>query len=145
MNKMALIGAVAGALLLGGGGAAFYLTSVSPPVAQEVQADTRANIYVEMPPVVANFEYEGSMRYLQITVNLQTRSTVSAALMKDNAPLIQGEMLMLLQDLDFATVRTTEGKRALIETIDGRVRDLFQSGAAPLELEQVVLTGFVVQ
>ncbi len=145
MNKMALIGAVAGALLLGGGGAAFYLTSVSPPVAQEVQADTRANIYVEMPPVVANFEYEGSMRYLQITVNLQTRSTVSAALMKDNAPLIQGEMLMLLQDLDFATVRTTEGKRALIEMIDGRVRDLFQSGAEPLELEQVVLTGFVVQ
>jgi len=142
---MALIGAVAGALLLGGGGAAFYLTSVSPPVAQEVQADTRANIYVEMPPVVANFEYEGSMRYLQITVNLQTRSTVSAALMKDNAPLIQGEMLMLLQDLDFATVRTTEGKRALIEMIDGRVRDLFQSGAEPLELEQVVLTGFVVQ
>lgn len=145
MNKMALIGAVAGALLLGGGGVAFYLTSVSPPVAQEVQADTRANIYVEMPPVVANFEYEGSMRYLQITVNLQTRSTVSAALMKDNAPLIQGEMLMLLQDLDFATVRTTEGKRALIEMIDGRVRDLFQSGAEPLELEQVVLTGFVVQ
>ncbi len=145
MNKMALIGAVAGALLLGGGGAAFYLTSVSPPVAQEVQADTRANIYVEMPPVVANFEYAGSMRYLQITVNLQTRSTVSAALMKDNAPLIQGEMLMLLQDLDFATVRTTEGKRALIEMIDGSVRDLFQSGAEPLELEQVVLTGFVVQ
>ena len=145
MNKMALIGAVAGALLLGGGGVAFYLTSVSPPVAQEVQADTRANIYVEMPPVVANFEYEGSMRYLQITVNLQTRSTVSAALMKDNAPLIQGEMLMLLQDLDFATVRTTESKRALIEMIDGRVRDLFQSGAEPLELEQVVLTGFVVQ
>ena len=145
MNKMALIGAVAGALLLGGGGVAFYLTSVSPPVAQEVQADTRANIYVEMPPVVANFEYEGSMRYLQITVNLQTRSTVSAALMKDNAPLIQGEMLMLLQDLDFATVRTTEGKRALIEMIDGSVRELFQSGAEPLELEQVVLTGFVVQ
>ena len=145
MNKMALIGAVAGALLLGGGGAAFFLTSVSPPVTQQVQADTRANIYVEVPPVVANFEYEGSMRYLQITVNLQTRSTVSAALMKDNAPLIQGEMLMLLQDLDFATVRTTEGKRALIEMIDGSVRELFQSGAEPLELEQVVLTGFVVQ
>jgi hypothetical protein len=33
----------------------------------------------------------------------------------------------------------------LIETIEGRVRDLFQSGAEPLELEQVVLTGFVVQ
>jgi flagellar basal body-associated protein FliL len=53
--------------------------------------------------------------------------------------------LMLLQDLDFGTVRSTEGKRALIEMIDAGVRELFKSGAEPLELEQVVLTGFVVQ
>jgi flagellar basal body-associated protein FliL len=65
--------------------------------------------------------------------------------MKDNAPLIQGEILMLLQDLDFETVRTTDGKRALIEMIDTGVRELFQNGPEPLELEQVVLTGFVVQ
>ena len=145
MNKMVLIGAIVGALLLGGGGAAFYMTSMAPPVAQEDQVDTRTNIYVEVPPVVANFEYEGSMRYLQVTVNLQTRDTASATLMKDNAPLIQGEILMLLQDLDFGTVRSTEGKRALIEMIDASVRELFKSGAEPLELEQVVLTGFVVQ
>ena len=145
MNKMVLIGAVVGALLLGGGGAAFYITSMAPPVAQETQVDTRTNIYVEVPPVVANFEYEGSMRYLQVTVNLQTRNTASATLMKDNAPLIQGEILMLLQDLDFGTVRSTEGKSALIEMIDAGVRELFKSGAEPLELEQVVLTGFVVQ
>jgi flagellar FliL protein len=145
VNKMVLIGAVVGALLLGGGGAAFYITSMAPPVAQEAQVDTRTNIYVEVPPVVANFEYEGSMRYLQVTVNLQTRNTASATLMKDNAPLIQGEILMLLQDLDFGTVRSTEGKRALIEMIDAGVRELFKSGAEPLEFEQVVLTGFVVQ
>jgi len=145
VNKMVLIGAIVGALLLGGGGAAFYMTSMAPPVAQEDQVDTRTNIYVEVPPVVANFEYEGSMRYLQVTVNLQTRDTASATLMKDNAPLIQGEILMLLQDLDFGTVRSTEGKRALIEMIDAGVRELFKSGAEPLELEQVVLTGFVVQ
>lgn len=145
MNKMVLIGAVVGALLLGGGGAAFYITSMAPSVAQETEVDNRTNIYVEVPPVVANFEYEGSMRYLQVTVNLQTRSTASATLMKDNAPLIQGEILMLLQDLDFETARTTDGKRALIEMIDAGVRELFKNGPEPLELEQVVLTGFVVQ
>ncbi|MDA9043777.1 flagellar basal body-associated FliL family protein [Pseudomonadales bacterium] len=118
---------------------------MASPVAQEAQVDTRTNIYVEVPPVVANFEYEGSMRYLQEMVNLQTGSTASATLMKDNAPLIQGEILMLLQDLDFGTVRSTEGKRALIEMIDAGIRESFQSGAEPLELEQVVLTGFVVQ
>ena len=142
---MVLIGAVVGALLLGGGGAAFFITTMAPPAGQQPQIDTRTNVYVEVPPVVANFEYEGSMRYLQVTVNLQTRSPASATLMKDNAPLIQGEMLMLLQDLDFETVRTSEGKRALIDAIDASVRELFQSGPEPLELERVVLTGFVVQ
>ena len=145
MNKVVLIGAVVGALLLGGGGTAFYMTSMASPVAQEAQVDTRTNIYVEVPSVVANFEYEGIMRYLQEMVNLQTRSTASATLMKDNAPLIQGEILMLLQGLDFGTVRSTEGKRAFIEMIDAGLRELFQSGAEPLELEQVVLTGFLVQ
>ena len=145
MNKMVLIGAVVGALLLGGGGTAFYMTSMASPVAQEAQVDTRTNIYVEVPSVVANSEYEGIMRYLQEMVNLQTRSTASVTLMKDNAPLIQGEILMLLQDLDFGTVRSTEGKCALIEMIDVGIRELFLSGAEPLELEQVVLTGFVVQ
>ena len=145
MNKMVLIGAVVGALLGGGGAAAFYITSMAPSVAQETEVDNRTNIYVEVPPVVANFEYEGSMRYLQVTVNLQTRSTATATLMKDNAPLIQGEILMLLQDLDFETARTTDGKRALIEMIDAGVRELFKNGPEPLELEQVVLTGFVVK
>ena len=144
MNKMVLIGAVVGALLLGGG-AAFYMTSMASLVAQKAQVDTCTNLYVEVPPVVANFEYEGIMRYLRETVNLQTLSTASATMMKDNAPLIQGEILMLLQDLDFGTVRSTEGKRAFIEMIDAGIRELFQSGAEPLELEQVVLTGFVVQ
>ena len=118
---------------------------MASPVAQEAQVDTRTNIYVEVPSVVANSEYEGIMRYLQEMVNLQTRSTASVTLMKDNAPLIQGEILMLLQDLDFGTVRSTEGKCALIEMIDVGIRELFLSGAEPLELEQVVLTGFVVQ
>jgi flagellar basal body-associated protein FliL len=145
VNKMVLIGAVVGALLLGGGGTAFYITPMASLVTQEAQVDTRTNIYVEVPPVVANFEYEGIMRYLRETVNLQTLSTASATMMKENAPLIQGEILMLLQDLDFGTVRSTEGKRALIETIDVGIREFFQSGAEPLELEQVVLTGFVVK
>jgi len=146
VNKLVLIGAVVGALLLGGGGMAYYFTSVAPPVATEEPKDTRSFIYVEVPPVVANFEYQGSMRYLQVTVNLQTRSQESATLMDENAPLIQGEILMLMQALDFGVVRTVEGKQALIAQIDESIRVLFESMSMDgFELERVVLTGFVVQ
>jgi flagellar basal body-associated protein FliL len=86
------------------------------------------------------------MRYLQVTVNLQTRSQESATLMDENAPLIQGEILMLMQALDFGVVRTVEGKQAFIAQIDESIRVLFDSMSMDgFELERVVLTGFVVQ
>ena len=146
MNKIVLIGAVLGALLVGGGGVAYYFTSMNPPESAEPVKDDRSFLYVEVPPVVANFEYQGSMRYLQVTVNLQTRSPDSAKLMDENAPLIQGEILMLMQELDFAVVRTVEGKRALIAQIEASIRGLFDALTDDaFELERVVLTGFVVQ
>ena len=145
MNKMVLIAAVVGALAIGGGGAAFYFTSMAPAGPQAPVADTRAFTYVEVPPVVANFEFQGSMRYLQVTVNLQTRDPDSAKTMDENAPLIQGEMLMLMQDLDFEIVRTADGKRAFIAQVDSSIRALFDNPEDPFELEKGVLTGFVVQ
>ena len=84
------------------------------------------------------------MRYLQVTVNLQTRDPDSAKTMDENAPLIQGEMLMLMQDLDVEIVRTADGKRAFIEQVDASIRALFDNPEDPFELEKVVLTGFVV-
>ena len=145
MNKMVLIAAVVGALAIGGGGAAFYFAAMAPAGPQAPVADTRAFTYVEVPPVVANFEFQGSMRYLQVTVNLQTRDPDSAKTMDENAPLIQGEMLMLMQDLDFEIVRTADGKRAFIAQVDSSIRALFDNPEDPFELEKVVLTGFVVQ
>ena len=144
MNKMVLIAAVVGALAIGGGGAAFYFTSMAPAGPQAPAADTRAFTYVEVPPVVANFEFQGSMRYLQVTVNLQTRDPDSAKTMDENAPLIQGEMLMLMQDLDLEIVRAVDGKRAFIKQVDASIRALFDNPEDPFELEKVVLTGFVV-
>ena len=145
MNKMVLIAAVVGALAIGGGGAAFYFTSMAPAGPQAPVADTRAFTYVEVPPVVANFEFQGSMRCRQVTVNLQTRDPDSAKTMDENAPLIQGEMLMLMQDLDFEIVRTADGKRAFIAQVDSSIRALFDNPEDPFELEKGVLTGFVVQ
>ena len=143
MNKMVLIAAVVGALAIGGG-AAVYFTSMAPSGPQAPVADTRAFTYVEVPPVVANFGFQGSMRYLQVTVNLQTRDSDSVKPMDENAPLIQGEMLMLMQDLDLEIVRAVDGKRAFIKQVDASIRALFDNPEDPFELEKVVLTGFVV-
>ena len=144
MNKMVIIGIAVAALLIGGGGAAFYFMTQAP--AEEApKVDARPFEYVPMPAVVANFQVGSGMRYVQITVNLQTRDEDSATKMKDNTPLIQGEMLMLLQELNFSDIDGIEGKRNLTNLIEQRVVALFSGDPEPFELERAVLTGFVVQ
>ena len=144
VNKMVIIGIAVAALLIGGGGAAFYFMTQAP--AEDVpKVDARPFEYVPMPAVVANFQVGSGMRYVQITVNLQTRDKDSATKMKDNTPLIQGEMLMLLQELNFSDIDGIDGKRNLTDLIEQRVVALFAGDPEPFELERVVLTGFVVQ
>ena len=144
MNKMVIIGITVAVLLIGGGGAAFYFINQAP-AEDAPKIDTRKFEYVPMPAVVANFKVGSGMRYVQITVNLQTRDPDSATKMKDNTPLIQGEMLMLLQELSFSDIDGIDGKRNLTDLIEQRVVALFAGDPEPFELERVVLTGFVVQ
>lgn len=144
MNKMVVIGIAVAALLVGGGGAAVYFMNQEPAEKGPV-VDTRAFQYVPVPSVVANFQVGSGMRYVQITVNLQTRDVPSSDKMKANTPLIQGEILMLLQELSFSDIDGSEGKKNLVAQIEQRVTALFSGGPEPFELERAVLTGFVVQ
>ena len=144
MNKMVIIGIAVAVLLIGVGGAAFYFLTQAP--AEDVpEVDTRAFEYVPMPAVVANFQVGSGMRYVQVEVNLQTRDEASATKIQDNTPLIQGEILMLLQELNFSDIDGIDGKRNLTDLIEQRVIALFAEDVEPFELERVVLTGFVVQ
>jgi len=144
VNKMVVIGIAVAALLIGGGGAAVFFMN-QEPAQQGPVVDARPFQYVPVPSVVANFQVGSGMRYVQITVNLQTRDVPSSDKMKANTPLIQGEILMLLQELRFGDIDGSEGKKNLVAQIEQRVTALFSGEPEPFELERAVLTGFVVQ
>jgi flagellar FliL protein len=144
VNKMVVIGIAVAALLIGGGGAAVFFMN-QEPAQQGPVVDARPFQYVPVPSVVANFQVGSGMRYVQITVNLQTRDVPSSDKMKANTPLIQGEILMLLQELRFSDIDGSEGKKNLVAQIEQRVTALFSGEPESFELERAVLTGFVVQ
>ena len=75
MNKMVIIGIVVAALLIPVVVAQRFVHDAS---AAEPKVDARPFEYVPMPAVVANFQVGSGMRYVQITVNLQTRDEDSA-------------------------------------------------------------------
>ena len=108
-------------------------------------ADDRAFIYVEIPPVVANFELQGVMRYAQVTISIQTRDPKSEGILKENTPLIVNKILLLLGDFDYGILSTLEGKEQLVADIAEAIRGIFSQSASSVTFEQVILTGFVVQ
>lgn len=146
MNKFVIIGVVVVVLLTGGGaGAYFYLNENGTGEPEGPKIDERDFVYVEVPPVVANFDVKGKMRYLQITVSLQTRDIASSNAFKANLPMIQSELLTLMQGSSFNDITTIDGKAAFIKRIESNVKRLFKDKKDPIELEQAMLTGFVVQ
>ena len=146
MNKLLLSGILAALLLVSGGiGAYFYFGDVSTTENAGTFVDDRPFIYVEVPPVVTNFDVKGKMRYLQITVSLQTRDAPTSDTFKANLPLIQSELLTLMQISQFDEITSTRGKTGFIKRIESNVRQLFKTGEDPIELERAMLTGFVIQ
>lgn len=146
MNKFVIIGIVTALLVCGAGGAYYYFEIMSADQGQEKPVvDDRDFIYVEVPPVVANFSVKGKMRYLQITLSLQTRDAASSDLLKDNLPLIQSELLLIMQASDFDDLNTRDGKKRFLTLVENDVTALFDHSVKPFELERAMLTGFVVQ
>ena len=146
MNKLLLSAIFAALLLVSGGiGAYFYFGDVSTTENAGTFVDDRPFIYVEVPPVVTNFDVKGKMRYLQITVSLQTRDAPTSDTFKANLPLIQSELLTLMQISQFDEITSTRGKTGFIKRIESNVRKLFKTGEDPIELERAMLTGFVIQ
>ena len=148
MNKFIIIGIVAAVLLVGGGGAAYYflvMTAETDGAEPAPKVDDRAFIYVEIPPVVANFDVKGKMRYVQITTSLQTRDTDSSKTIKDNIPLIQSDVLMLMQSAEFDELNAPDSKKQFIKLIETSVNNIFKDGSKPFEMERAMITGFVIQ
>ena len=91
MNKFILIGIVATVLLAGGAAAAYYFLVMNAETEGAEPApklDKRAFIYVEIPPIVANFDVKGKMRYVQITTSLSCERSQRWSLIAKPSPAV---------------------------------------------------------
>ena len=147
MNKFIIAGIVTVVLLVGGAAAYYFLVVNAETDGAEAapKVDDRAFIYVEIPPVVANFDVKGKMRYVQTTTSLQTRDADSGDTIKNNIPLIQSDLLTLMQGADFNEINSADGKARFIKQIEKSVNTMFKDGPKPFEMERAMITGFVIQ
>jgi flagellar protein FliL len=98
------------------------------------------------PPFVVNFENRGTMRFLQVSVEVMTRDAATAELIRQHDPKLRNDLLMLLGSQTYETISTREGKEKLRGEALQVVHDVITAeGGKPEKVEQLFFTSFVMQ
>lgn len=153
---MIIIAAIVAAGLAGGG--VYFMTSKKGDhaVAGEKAKDGKKEdskkpklpaVYVKLdPPFVSNFENRGSMRFLQVSVEVMTRDPGVAELIRQHDPMIRNDLLLLLSGQTYETISTVEGKEKLRAAALDAVRKIIAGeGGDAKKIEQLYFTSFVMQ
>ena len=150
-GKLPLLIGVAVALLLAGGGAAYFLLgkkSNGAPAKEEHAAEHKVpSLFVALdPPFVVNFERGAAARFLQVTIQLMTRDPLMVEFLKSHDPIIRNDLLLLFAGQKVEEISTREGKEALREAALQAIRKIIESEhEKPESLEAVYFTSFVMQ
>lgn len=153
MNKKILIAVIALVVLGGGGAGAFFFLQgeegdaaaaggADAATAQEPLADP---IYLALSPAfLVNFDHNGTIRYLQIELQVMARDQDIVDKVEANMPAVRNKVIMLLSAQDYDAVSTVEGKDALRQEVLGAVNESLQLTGGDA-VEEVFFTSFVVQ
>lgn len=100
------------------------------------------------PPFIVNFVHRGSLRYLQLSLDLMYHDEATIAQIQQQMPEVRNDLILLFSSQDFETLSTLEGKEKLRDDVLLAVNhaidiDPTEPGAA--EGAEVYITNFVMQ
>lgn len=116
--KKIIAGVVVVALLAVGG---LYFAGIIhlPGASEEVAADAHAvaavpPTYLNLdPPFVVNFTHRGTLRYLQVSLELSYEDTTLLAKVTERMPEIRNDLILLFSNQDYEKLSTMAGKEQL--------------------------------
>ena len=97
------------------------------------------------PPFVVNFEDDGAIRFLQVSIDVMSRDPKVAEAVKLHMPAIRDQLIVLFSGVDYATLASREGKDALREQALDTLRTILKAQDAPDAIEGLYFTNFVMQ
>ncbi len=141
---------IAVAVLAAGGGTYLFLgkgKSGAEPAREEAKQSHAAALYYKFEPAfVVNFGDEGNSRYLQVTVEVMSRSAEVVEAVKGNEPAIRNDLVMLFSSQQYDVLMSPEGKDKLRQSALESIRTVVaKEGTNPEEVEGVYFTSFVIQ
>ncbi len=144
-KKMVVIAIIAVVVLGISGGAAWFFTKSSGPAAAEVKKAVKPE-FVVIEPFTLNLQPEnGAEQYLQISFTLEVAGLEQVDLIKTNMARVRSRVLLLLSAKKASELSTVEGKNLLSKEIIASIEQPFAAGAKPQEVNDVLLTAFIIQ
>ena len=97
------------------------------------------------PEFVVNLPGSGRTKFLMVEMSVATSDEKALDIIKDNAPELRNDLLMMLSEEDEKSLSGNEGKLALRERASAIVDELVAKHYAPDRVLDVYLTRFVIQ
>jgi flagellar protein FliL len=98
------------------------------------------------PPFVVNFTHRGTLRYLQVSLDLSYDKPALLEKVKAKMPAVRNDLIMLFSNQDYEVLSTASGKEHLRQEILKAINHIIE--VEPKEGEevgQVYITNFVMQ
>jgi flagellar FliL protein len=140
--SLLLVGGTVGGLYFAGvfGG---HETDGEEEAAQEEVGEA---IYIPVDPAfVVNFAQGEKARFLQVTLELMTRSVDVETKIQKHMPVIRNNLLLLFSGQTYDSVNTIEGKEALRQQALLSVQQILEEETGDPGVEAVYFTSFVMQ
>lgn len=102
------------------------------------------------PPLVVSFQDEGTMRFLQATVEVMARDEDSIKAVQLHMPVIRNNLLNTLSDKSLVDLTSRDGKEALRKDCLAEVQRILKANPPKeknkkIHVEDLYFTSFVVQ
>jgi len=141
-------------VFVGGGAGAFFVLKVddSKPVAgaevegSGVPVEPEGDpIYLPLDPAfVVNFEHNGSIRYLQLSLQIMSYEQTAVDKAAANMPAVRNALILLFSGQDYDSLNTVEGKENLRKLVLDSINRVVHLTDGSL-VNEVFFTGFVMQ
>jgi flagellar FliL protein len=144
-----MVGGAAALVAVSIGATMFLLGSKHDDAAASEHAAAKADLpatYLPLePPFVVNFEDQGAIRFLQVSIEISTRDPKVVEAVKLHTPAIRDRLIVLFSSSDYATLSSKDGKEALREQAKTTLQEILKAQKAPDAIDGLYFTNFVMQ
>ena len=124
-------------------------SEVSPAKADDTEKKkntlTKSIYHLFEPPFTVNFDDNGKIRFLQISLSVSTRNEGAIEEMLKHEPVIRNNLVLLYSSQTSEKMFTREGKNKLRDDTLKEIQNVMKANTGDIGIDSVYFTGFVIQ